>query len=75
MPDEYWERVNKRWTESINDAKAEAIDNSARLRRVLIPVPMLYVPVAVTGVRGAGKSVIESAIEGHVGSKYLGLRS
>jgi hypothetical protein len=72
--DDYWGKVHRRWDASIEAAKDGQIDNSAQLRhnrfqRIWIPLRS-YVPIAVTGAGGAGKSVIYDAITDRIGKSY-----
>jgi predicted AAA+ superfamily ATPase len=64
---EYWEKVTKYWTESIDAARAGELDESAQLRRRRLPLPMPFATIAVTGIRGCGKSVIYDALTGRIG--------
>jgi hypothetical protein len=69
---EYWERVEQRWAASMEAARTGRIDDSAQLRRQRMTFfPLPSVPIAVTGVRGAGKSVIYDALAGRIGKSYV----
>jgi hypothetical protein len=66
---DYWKSARDQWSKSVNDANKGLSDTSARAREQLVPL----VPanrIAVTGTRGAGKSVIYKAFLGLNGERY-----
>jgi hypothetical protein len=68
MPN-YWHDIERRWTASMDAARDNDVDNSAQIHRLRdrrIVLPRSYAPIAITGIRGAGKSVVYDAITGRV---------
>jgi hypothetical protein len=66
---DYWKSVHDLWSKSVDDADAGRADTSVTAREQLISL----VPadrIAVTGMRGAGKSVIYKAFLGQNGKRY-----
>jgi hypothetical protein len=72
VPDEdYWQKVNKRWAASIAAANTGQTDDRAKLRQLRLRLPLPYVSIVITGVRGAGKSVVYDALTGHIDKSYV----
>ena len=67
-----WEQVEARWAAAVEAVRAESTDDAARLRRRRLTFfPLRSVPIAITGVRGAGKSVIYDALADRIGGSYV----
>ena len=67
---DYWLHVKDRWSESVTAANDQLIDGSTDLHQQRIQFIQATVPIAVTGMRGAGKSVIYDALVGRIGERY-----
>jgi hypothetical protein len=70
MPD-YWDQVQDRWSESVTAADLGSVVPARPLRRQWLPfLPLPTDPIAITGVRGVGKTVLCDALMGQTGEKY-----
>ncbi len=70
MPD-YWEQVQKLWSESVTAAEQGIVGQIKPLRRQWLPfLPLRTEPIAITGVRGVGKTVLCDALMGRIGERY-----
>jgi hypothetical protein len=60
--DDYWMRVKYRWSNSVSAANDLSSDSSANLSQQRIQLLSATAPIAVTGMRGAGKSAMYAGL-------------
>jgi hypothetical protein len=68
--DKYWEKVERTWSDSVAAADNGIADRSFTTKRVRRPWGRSIGPIVVTGMSGAGKTVISRMLQGLVDSRY-----
>jgi hypothetical protein len=68
---QYWEQVASYWDKAVAAARTEDVTDPTRLRQYRLSILKSNEKIAITGERGAGKSVIYDAITGQIGEGYL----
>ncbi|HEX9042932.1 MAG TPA: hypothetical protein VF838_18260 [Trebonia sp.] len=68
--DEYWRKVERTWSDSVAAANGGIADRSFTTQRVRRPWGRSIGPVVVTGMSGAGKTVVSGMLQGLIDSRY-----
>ena len=68
--DGYWRRVERTWSDSVTAANGGLADKSFTTKRLRASLRRSTGPVVVTGMSGAGKTVIFKMLQGLIGSRY-----